>query len=44
MGRFESLPEHLLFCVVFLKRADYMLYHGVSFVMRGGMGAEEDYE
>ena len=59
LHRFESPPEHLLFCrflngdalqtvlvvlFVFLKRADYMLYRGVSFVMRSGFGAEEDYE
>ena len=30
--------------VVFLKRADYMLYRGVSFVMRSVIGVEEDYK
>ena len=38
------IPARTLFIFVFLKRAEYMLYRGISFVMRSGFGAEEDYE
>ena len=30
--------------LVFLKGTDYMLYHGVSFLMPDGVGVEEDYK
>ena len=35
---------YFCFCCFLKKRMDYMLYRGVSFVIRSGIGTEEDYK
>ena len=43
-GSNPCLNTFYFYCFLKKKRADYMLYRGVSFVMCSGFGAEEDYE